>query len=323
MRLQDIGFYTMSDERAESASGSSRMMRCEVLITGVCNFKCPYCRGPRDGAEGNLPLDDVKKIIDYWAADNLYAIRFSGGEPTMHPNIVDIVAYAKSKGIERIAISTNGSMATSLYKKIVDAGANDFSISLDACCASDANKMSGINASFDRICENIKYLSSVTYVTVGIVLTEENVSDAPNIVKFAHDLGVADIRVISAAQYGKLIEGVLQIQEDIINQHPILSYRINNIKNNINVRGIKDTDSHRCYLIQDDSVVVGDKHYPCVIYMRERGDPIGTISENMRSERVKWMNKTDTHKESICKNMCLDTCVAFNNKYRDIHNIVE
>lgn len=323
MRLQDIGFYTLSDERAKAASEFSRMMRCEVLITGVCNFKCPYCRGPRDGSEGNLPLNDVKRIIDYWAADNLYAIRFSGGEPTMHPGIIEIVEYAKSKGIERIAISTNGSMATSLYKKLVSAGANDFSISLDACCASDANKMSGINASFDRICENIKYLSSVTYVTVGIVLTEQNVSDAPNIVKFAHDLGVADIRVISAAQYGQLIDGILQIQEDIIAEHPILSYRIDNIKKGVNVRGIQESDSHRCYLVQDDSVIVGDKHYPCVIYMRERGNPIGTVGDSMRKDRVDWMNAVDTHCDDICNRNCLDVCIEYNNKYRDIHNIVE
>ena len=45
MRLEEIGFYTLSDERAKNVSSTSRMQRTEMLVTGRCNFSCPYCRG--------------------------------------------------------------------------------------------------------------------------------------------------------------------------------------------------------------------------------------------------------------------------------------
>ena len=43
--------------------------------------------------------------------------------------------------------------------------------------------------------------------------------------------------------------------------------------------------------------VVGDYHFPCIIYMREQGNPIGKIDENVRLERQKWMNNTDCYKD--------------------------
>lgn len=88
-----------------------------------------------------MPLAEAIANIDLWADDGLKNIRFSGGEPTMHPNLVEMVAHAKNRGVERIAISTNGSMATRVYDKLIEAGVNDFSISLDACCAEGSKKI--------------------------------------------------------------------------------------------------------------------------------------------------------------------------------------
>lgn len=50
MALDHIGFYTLSDERARASSVSSPLVRCELILTGRCNFRCPYCRsvGGRD-----------------------------------------------------------------------------------------------------------------------------------------------------------------------------------------------------------------------------------------------------------------------------------
>jgi len=205
--LKNIGFYSLSDERAKNSSETSQMKRCEMIITEYCNFKCPYCRGLKDWIYGDrkfkmLSLDEVKRNIDLWCEPlPLENIRFSGGEPTLHPDIIEIVSYAKSKGIKRIAISTNGSNKSSLYFKLVEAGVNDFSISLDACCADDGDKMSGgVVGSFDKVIENIKYISRLTYVTVGVVLTKDNVQRTIDTIKFADSLGVSDIRIISASQ---------------------------------------------------------------------------------------------------------------------------
>jgi len=164
--LENIGFYTLSDERVRNVSDTSQMKRCEMIITEYCNFKCPYCRGLKSEIYGDrkfkqLSLDEIKKNIDYWCENEpLENIRFSGGEPTLHKDIVDIVRYATSKGIKRIAISTNGSNDWDLYKKLIQAGANDFSVSLDACCAEDGDMMAGgKEGSWDTVVYNIEKIA--------------------------------------------------------------------------------------------------------------------------------------------------------------------
>lgn len=322
MKLQNIGFYTLEDKRVIQASETSPMWRCELIITEYCNFNCPYCRGLSNEIYGDrkqkeLSLEEIKKVIDIWCKDKpLKNIRFSGGEPTMHKDIDKIIKYAKSKGISRIAISTNGSAPLFIYERLIKEGVNDFSISLDACCANDGDKMTGIEGMWSIVIKNIKELSKLTYVTVGIVYNKQNVGKLKQTIYFAHSLGVADIRIISSAQYNK--DEDLEIDEKILNQHPILKYRIDNIKKGKNVRGITKKDSHRCNLLIDDCIVAGDYHFPCVIYMREKGNPIGKINDNMRKERIEWIKKHDCHKDIICKKNCLDVCIDYNNKFEEL-----
>jgi len=316
--LDEIGFYTLTDERAKNTSNKSNMKRCELIITGKCNFKCPYCRGLRKDIKQEMSLDEVKKTIDIWAKDNLENIRFSGGEPTVHKDLIQMVEYAKLKNINMIAVSTNGSMPLEYYKKLIKAGVNDFSISLDACCSSAGDTMSGgIIGAWDTVVNNIRELSKLTYVTVGMVFTPDNVEDSLNTIRFAHSLGVDDIRIISAAQYNKALTGLDELEPEILAAHPILNYRVKHFREGINVRGIKKGDSHQCSLIYDDSVVAGNKHFPCVIYMREGGNPIGEVNENMREDRIKWLKEHNTFKDPICKRSCLDVCICYNNKVRE------
>ena len=203
--LTQIGFYTLSDARCKNASVDSDMQRAELILTGRCNFKCPYCR--RIGGP-DMPFNEAENVVKLWGAQHLKNIRFSGGEPTLYPRLAELVSLAKELGCEHIAVSSNGSAKREVYDKLIVAGVNDFSISLDACCASDGDIMSGTRGQFNKVAENIKYLSTQTYVTVGVVLTDQNQDQINKIIEFADSLGVSDIRVIPAAQNGNRLHEV-------------------------------------------------------------------------------------------------------------------
>jgi molybdenum cofactor biosynthesis enzyme MoaA len=312
--LQQIGFYTLSDERAENVSATSPMMRCEMILTNRCNFRCPYCRGLRPDCQGDMPFELAMSTLKGWIADGLQNVRFSGGEPMVYPYLPLLIMEA-AKTCKHIAISTNGSFSLYRYQDLIDLGVNDFSISLDACCAAYGDKMAGgVSGSWERVTSNIRELSKLTYVTVGVVLTSENAPHVKDIIEFADSLGVADIRIIPAAQEGNMIEGVEGISQEILDRHPILAYRVSNLLAGKSVRGIKEADCDHCHIVQDDSVACGKFHFPCVIYMREQGEPIGELGPNMRSERIKWFNTHNTQTDEICRKNCLDVCIAHNNK---------
>ena len=317
MELQKIGFYTLSDNRAKEVSLNSDLQRCELILTNRCNFRCPYCRGIKKDLQGDLTMSEAKHIIDLWADNNIRNVRFSGGEPTIWNNLEELVRYTKAKpSIKHIALSTNGSADFEKYKELIAAGVNDFSISLDACCSSTAETMSGINLNFEKISNNIKNLSKLTYVTVGVVLEEKNVAELNKIIEYSDSLGVSDIRIIPSAQWDNKI--VPTVNENIIKKYPILNYRMNNIRNNIHVRGLKEKDCKKCHLVLDDMAILNKYHFPCIIYMREQGNPIGSIEgksiEQIRIERMKWSEKHNCYTDNICKKNCLDVCIDYNNK---------
>lgn len=312
MNLKDIGFYTLSDDRVKAASVSSPLQRCELILTDACNFRCGYCRGLRSDIAGTIQRDQAMRVLEYWVSQGLVNVRFSGGEPTLHKHLSDFVAFCKSSNVKRIAVSSNGSMLQDKYEELLAAGVNDFSISLDACCASTGDMMAGVKGYYDRVLENIAFLSSKSYTTVGIVLTEQNEKEVSETIKLAASLGVSDIRVIPAAQVSRRLIG-LNIGEEILNRYPVLRYRYNNIKAGLPVRGIGANDSNRCAIVLDDMAVVQGYHFPCVIYMREQGDAIGKIGPTTRQDRENWSLTHDTHKDPICSANCLDVCIEYNN----------
>jgi len=314
--LKDIGFYTLSDDRAKNSSMTSPLKRCELVLTGRCTFNCPYCRQV-GGAD--IALAQAKATVNLWCDEGLENIRFTGGEPTLYKGLGELVSLAKNRGVKRIALSTNGAVALRKYLELIELGVNDFSISLDACCAEDGDKMAGDRrGSFNKVVKNIRELSAISYVTVGVVLTADNKERAEDVIRFADTLGVQDIRVIPAAQDGERLP-VLELNESLLRKYPILRYRVNNIASNIPVRGLINGDSRRCGLVLDDMAVMGDKHYPCIIHLRESGSPIGTIGASMRKDRLEWFKTHDSHQDPICARNCLDVCTNYNNKYAAFH----
>ena len=268
----------------------------------------------RTDLKGEMTLGYAQYVLRLWIEQGLQNVRFSGGEPTLYPYLKDLIKECKSLGIKRIALSTNGTQDLEYYKGLVDLGVNDFSISLDGGCCATNDKMTGGIKSFEVVSKNIKYLSWYNYVTVGVVFNELNVDMAIETVKYVDSLNPSDIRIISSAQYNKALNRLIDLPEYILNRHPILKYRIDNYHKNRNVRGIRKTDTNKCHLVKDDMAVAGKYHFPCIIYLREGGNPIGEMNENFREERMRWFKKHNTHEDTICVKNCLDVCIDYNNR---------
>lgn len=76
-----------------------------IQVTRLCNQKCRICSNPE--IEATLSLDQAKGMIDDFVARGYDGVILTGGEPTVHPQLGDILEYAFSKGIHARLI-TNG-----------------------------------------------------------------------------------------------------------------------------------------------------------------------------------------------------------------------
>lgn len=83
-----------------------------IPITSECNLDCPICYTVnKNGAHAHrTTLADMRRMLDHLVAehDELDIINFTGGEPTMHPQLIEILELCRDAGIRRLTISTNG-----------------------------------------------------------------------------------------------------------------------------------------------------------------------------------------------------------------------
>ncbi|MEL6358238.1 MAG: radical SAM protein, partial [Bacteroidota bacterium] len=102
--------------------------------TTACNLRCPECpSGLRSFTRptGNLKQDFFRRIIDENYRDLLYLIFYFQGEPYINPDFLDMVAYAKKRGIYTIS-STNGHFLNDENaKRTIESGLDRLIISVD------------------------------------------------------------------------------------------------------------------------------------------------------------------------------------------------
>ena len=67
----------------------------------------------------------------------------------------------------------------------------------------------------------------------------------------------------------------------------------------------------------DDLAITGSHHYPCIIYLREGGEPIGEVGPRMMANRRAWYRQHNCQLDEICAANCLDVCVAYNKKHEE------
>ena len=80
-----------------------------IEVNSACNMECPLCFA-NAGAGFNLTLEEVEEILDSLVVTegNPEVVQFSGGEPSIHPKICDMMRAAKQRNIRYIMLNTNG-----------------------------------------------------------------------------------------------------------------------------------------------------------------------------------------------------------------------
>jgi len=80
-----------------------------IEVNSACNMECPLCFA-NAGAGFNLTLEEVEGILDHLVETegNPEVVQFSGGEPSIHPQIIEMIKAAKQRNIRHVMLNTNG-----------------------------------------------------------------------------------------------------------------------------------------------------------------------------------------------------------------------
>ena len=162
-----------------------------------------------------------------------------------------------------------------------------------------------------RIIHNIKNLSKQTYVNVGLVLDNLNVDRVEKIIDYILNLGVDDIKISISTK-----DNVFpKFSDKDYSSYPILNYRVNRFRQGFSMRGL--AEDLKCHLVKNDVSIMGNYHYPCLVYARESGDPIGELGINTREDRLNWFYKHTPIEDPICKKYCMDFKCEYNRSIKE------
>jgi cyclic pyranopterin phosphate synthase len=106
-----------------------------ISLTDHCNLRCVYCMPEkmtfRPTAE-MMTFDEIVTLSKLLALLGFDKFRLTGGEPTVHPAVVDIVReIAATPGVASISLTTNGLLLKKLAEPLVKAGLQRVNVSLD------------------------------------------------------------------------------------------------------------------------------------------------------------------------------------------------
>jgi cyclic pyranopterin phosphate synthase len=107
-----------------------------LSLTQACNFRCSYCLPDGYAADGRpkfLALDEIARLVRAFAALGMRKLRLTGGEPSLRKDLPAIIAAVSSTpGIERVALTTNGTHLPRHVRLWRDAGLTALNVSLDS-----------------------------------------------------------------------------------------------------------------------------------------------------------------------------------------------
>ncbi|MDO9542038.1 MAG: radical SAM protein [Kiritimatiellia bacterium] len=176
-----------------------------LLLTYKCNYHCRFC-----GLTEKIPdyekqygrefdTSQFKRMIDGLVDMGVSAIGFTGGEPLLRKDAVELMTYAKSK--KRVVhLSTNGALLTSaIIEALLNIKIDALNISLDGPTEESHDFIRGAG-SFISVIANTRQLvqarnvrRAATLINIVSVVNRKNIADVTDLVRLAKEIGADSV----------------------------------------------------------------------------------------------------------------------------------
>ncbi|MBN2471983.1 MAG: radical SAM protein [Anaerolineae bacterium] len=241
-------------------------------ITDKCNI---YCRGCyRRNITGHKPLEQIKEEIRFFKEwRNCDNISIAGGEPLIHPEIMEIVAFTRELKMKPL-ILTNGVRLTDnkpLLRELKQAGVFGFTFHIDSeqqrpnWKGKTEEDLLALRLAYARMVKEVGGL----YCSVGATIYPTNIDDVPRIVRWANN-------------HTDLIQGVIFIAFRAAPQDGKFTYYAN---------GGPIEEVEVSYTAEDDSEISISSAdiYEKIKSANQNYEPSAYLGGSQRHDAVKWM----------------------------------
>ena len=167
-----------------------------VSLTDRCNFRCFYClphgEPPIAPKEQMLSYEEIEYVCDIFVSLGIEKIRLTGGEPMMRRDIETIIeklSVLKAKGLQDLALTTNGYFLPDRAQGLKDAGLDRITISLDSLKRDTFKQMTGVDV-LDRVLTGIEAAKSAGLQPIkinAVIVRGHNEDEVAEFAAFARE----------------------------------------------------------------------------------------------------------------------------------------
>ncbi|MEK6936803.1 MAG: radical SAM protein [Nanoarchaeota archaeon] len=206
-----------------------------IVVTYKCNLRCPMCflwKGPgeydKQHDKKELSTEEMYNLIDDFAEIGTAGIGFTGGEPILRPDMLDLIKYTKQKGMVT-HMSSNGTIIASkqIARKVVESGLDAIGFSVDGALPETHDAIRG-NGSYEKVLQAIdnivelrKELKSRIKIVVVNVVSNYNVDQLIDLVTILKKKGVDHISFMPFHDIGLFSTGKENSSEFKIDEEKI------------------------------------------------------------------------------------------------------
>jgi MoaA/NifB/PqqE/SkfB family radical SAM enzyme len=198
-------FKSTFDERLRCSAGPRKLI---MNVTYVCNNHCTFCAvGTRTQIHGH-PVRQ-REHLDKYRALGVRLLDFDGGEPTLNPELVPLIQYARRIGFQRINVTTNGRLCfyPAFARTLARSGVTSLLFSLHGADAQTHAQQVGVAEAFEQTVGGIRNCVAAAppgvELGMNITLTKGNYRQLPEVAQLAWELGLRWLNIQFLTPFGR------------------------------------------------------------------------------------------------------------------------
>jgi len=184
-RLEGVEYRNVSPFENESVVNPRGLIR----INGHCNMSCSFCFVDRTAPD--FDTGQLRGEIQQMADNGTRHLVLSGGEPTLHPQLAELIRFAKSTGaFDVIEMQSNGVKCAELdyARELVEAGLDKVTFSLHSVDAEHSDSITRLPNAFAKTVQSIHNFRELGILTqIAHVITKANYQELPTTMRYLRE----------------------------------------------------------------------------------------------------------------------------------------
>jgi MoaA/NifB/PqqE/SkfB family radical SAM enzyme len=205
-----LRFKWTFDERLRASTGPKKVI---LNLTYVCNNHCTFCAvGTRTQLHGHP--ERQREHLERHRQQGVTMLDIDGGEPTLHPELIPLVRYARHLGYRKVNVTTNGRLLIyeDFAKRLVQSGLTTLLFSVHGPDAQSHAQQVGVAEAFEQTTAGIRNALKFkpahdVELGLNITLTRSNTEKLPQVAQLAWDLGLKWMNIQFLTPFGRATRG--------------------------------------------------------------------------------------------------------------------